>query len=84
MEKRLLRIAKGCRTYGGGYRSDPKLFWVYQAGIQTVIEALERAIEDPNDTQTRSLEGIGSEENDPLGRAETSVADRIYRLKKKD
>lgn len=38
-----LRIARGCTDYSGGYRCDPELFEAYQAGVKTVIRALEAA-----------------------------------------
>ena len=58
-----LRIARGCLDYGGGYRSDPALFEVYQEGIRTVICALESAQKTGlSDTQIRALHQIGGEQ----------------------
>lgn len=60
-QKRLLAIAKGCKDYGGGYRNDEKGYRAFQHGIQTVINALESSIENPNDIQAKMLETIGRE-----------------------
>jgi hypothetical protein len=65
-----LRIARGCTDYGGVYRSDPEQYEIYQAGIRTVIRALETALEmGLSDPQTRALYFIGKE--DGLKRKET-------------
>ncbi len=58
-DRNLLRVARGCRDYGGGYRYDPALFEAYQAGIETVIAALESAIKNPGDTQIQALAAMG-------------------------
>lgn len=59
--ERMLSIARGCRDYGGGYRGTAH-YDAYQAGIETVIAALEHAMESPLDTQIVALEQIGSAE----------------------
>lgn len=58
---RMVRIARGCLDYGGGYRSDEDMLSAFHGGIQTVINALEAAAKnDPSDTQVNALERIGS------------------------
>jgi len=56
-QKRLLSVAKGCKTYGGGHYG--RDYEIYQHGIDTVIRAIESSIKNPNDTQTLALEIIG-------------------------
>ncbi len=56
----LLNIARGCHDYGGGYR-DSLESEIFHHGIQTVINALEAAMKDPDRLQVRVLEGIGSQ-----------------------
>lgn len=55
-QARLLNVAKGCHDYGGGYRGGKVFAEVYHHGIQTVINALESAIREPDSTQVRALE----------------------------
>lgn len=56
-----LKIARGCTDYGGGYRYDADKFWIYQAGIETVIAALEAAARRGlDDTQVSALRRMGS------------------------
>jgi hypothetical protein len=55
----LVNIARGCHDYGGGYR-EPSESEIYHHGIQTVVNALEAALKDPNAFQVRMLESIGS------------------------
>ena len=58
-----LRIARGCMDYGGGYRSNPEHYEIYQDGIQTVINALTAASKKGlEDTQTAALHAIGANE----------------------
>jgi hypothetical protein len=51
----MLRIARGCTDYKGGY--DGAEYEAFQAGVGTVICALERA--DLRDTQTLALWHMG-------------------------
>lgn len=57
-----LRIARGCKDYGGGYR-DGEHYEAFKHGIQTVINALDHAefsgIKDP---QIATLYAIGAGE----------------------
>ena len=56
-----VRIARGCTDYGGGHRSNPEHYEIYQHGIQTVINALESAQRaGPEDTQVRALHCMGA------------------------
>jgi len=56
-----VRIARGCKDYGGGYRSDPLRLDAFHHGIQTVVNSLERAAESGmDDTQVAALHAIGS------------------------
>lgn len=52
-------IAKGCLDYGGGYRRSDRDLGIFHHGIQTVINALEGHLEQPN-TQTNALMRIGA------------------------
>ena len=56
-----LRIARGCTDYGGGHRSNPEHYEIYQHGIQTVINSLtaasNRGLED---TQVAALHVMGA------------------------
>ena len=58
-----LRIARGCTDYGGGHRSNPEHYEIYQHGIQTVINSLtaasNRGLED---TQVAALHVMGANE----------------------
>lgn len=57
-----LRIARGCKDYGGGYRYEPDLFKAYQAGISTVIVALTAAgNKGLADSQVRALHSMGTQ-----------------------
>ena len=59
-----LKIARGCTDYGGGHRSNPEHYEIYQHGIQTVINALTAASETGlKDTQTAALHAIGANAN---------------------
>jgi hypothetical protein len=59
-DRRLLNVAIGCHDYGGGHHGDGHMD-AYQHGIQTVINALTKALKNnPNDYQTNMLEGIGA------------------------
>lgn len=51
----MLRIARGCTDYKGGF--DGAEYKAFQAGVGTVICALERA--DLRDTQTTALWHMG-------------------------
>ena len=53
----MLRIARGCTDYKGGY--DGAEYEAFQAGVGTVICALERA--DLRDTQTLALWHMGKQ-----------------------
>lgn len=56
-----VRIARGCKDYGGGYRSNAEHFEIYQHGIGTVINALEDAEKRGlASSQTRALHAIGT------------------------
>lgn len=56
-----LRIARGCTDYGGGHRSNPEHYEIYQHGIQTVINALTAASKTGlEDMQTRALHVMGA------------------------
>lgn len=56
-----LRIARGCTDYGGGYRSNPEHFEIYQNGIKTVINALTAASKRGlDDTQIATLHTMGT------------------------
>ena len=56
-----LRIARGCTDYGGGHRSNPEHYEIYQHGIQTVINALTAASKTGlEDMQTRALHAMGA------------------------
>ena len=56
-----LRIARGCTDYGGGHRSNPEHYEIYQHGIQTVISALTAASKTGlEDMQTRALHAMGA------------------------
>jgi len=67
-----LRIARGCKDYGGGYRSGEH-YEAFQHGIQTVINALDHAefsgIKDP---QIATLYVIGGGEK-PTGTSKPKV-----------
>ena len=56
--QRMLDVARGCHDYGGGFRGTDK-FDAYQAGIATVVSALEHRIKDNADTQCNALEQMG-------------------------
>lgn len=56
--EQLLRVARGCRDYKGGY--DGEIYEAFQAGIETVIQAIESAMKNPQDPQTRALESMGA------------------------
>lgn len=57
-----VRIARGCTDYGGGYRSNPEHYEIYQNGINTVINALTAASKTGlDDTQTRALHSMGAD-----------------------
>ena len=51
----LLRIARGCTDYKGGY--DGAEYEAFQSGVATVVCALERA--DLRDSQTNALWQMG-------------------------
>ena len=55
-----IAIAKGCTDYSGGYRYDPELYEAYQAGILTVVTALQSAAKNGMDSQTSVLHAIGT------------------------
>jgi len=56
-----LKIARGCTDYGGGYRSDPKQYEIYQHGIKTVIAALTATRNNGlDDTQVAALHVMGA------------------------
>ena len=56
-----LRIARGCTDYGGGHRSNPEHYEIYQHGIQTVINALTAASKTGlDDMQTMALHSMGA------------------------
>jgi hypothetical protein len=56
-----VRIARGCKDYGGGYRGTPE-FEVFQHGIQTVVNALTAATDRGlGDLQVRVLPDLGDE-----------------------
>ena len=57
--KVLLNVAIGCHDYGGGHREE-KESEAFHHGIQTVINALEAAIRDPDNHQVKVLQAIGS------------------------
>jgi hypothetical protein len=59
--ERLVAVARGCHDYNGGYRGQGVLPDVFHEGIQTVISALEAAMENPQDSQVKALEIIGQE-----------------------
>ena len=60
--KDALRIALGCKDYGGGYRGNATEYEIYQHGIQTVINALRAAqSKGLGDTQVATLYQIGFE-----------------------
>lgn len=48
----LVRVVKGCTDYGGGYIGAE--YAAFQAGVGTVIAAVDHAVSDP-DSQTRAL-----------------------------
>jgi hypothetical protein len=57
-----LRIALGCKDYGGGYRGNAEEYEIYQHGIQTVVNALRSAhIKGLKDSQVSALHQIGYE-----------------------
>ena len=56
--ERLINVARGCHDYGGGH-ADTKASEAFHHGIQTVINALEAAANDPASMQVRVLESIG-------------------------
>lgn len=62
-----LKIAKGCTDYGGGYRSNPEQFEIYQHGIQTVINCLKSAFEKglKDNHQVAVLHSIGGLSSNP-------------------
>lgn len=54
-----LRIARGCHDFNGGHYDEAHD--IYHHGIQTVINALERAAKDGlKDYSIRVLHGIGA------------------------
>lgn len=56
-----VRIASGCKDYGGGYRGTD-YFEAYQHGIATVVASLRAAAEKGlQDTQVRALHTIGAD-----------------------
>ena len=70
-----LRIALGCKDYGGGHRSDGHME-IYQHGIWTVINALERAQKNGlADTQVAALHSIGAAdpESQPAAQQQTGM-----------
>lgn len=62
-QKRLLEVAKGCRSYGGGHR-DWDRYEAFQHGINTVIRALEEAIKNDKNTQVLAIQQFGSESDE--------------------
>ena len=56
--KRLLNVARGCHDYGGGYREEKEIE-IFHHGIQTVINSLEAAVNQPDSLQIEVLESIG-------------------------
>lgn len=57
----ILRVARGCFDYGGGYRSDDGKLEIYHHGVQTVVNALEGfAARGMKDTQIAVLYRMGA------------------------
>lgn len=59
----ILNVARGCHDYGGGYR-DLVQSDAFHHGVQTVINALEHAVKEPDCLQVRMLESIGRKEKE--------------------
>lgn len=55
-----LTLAKGCRDYGGGWRTDAQAE-IYLHGIQTVVNVLESVLSKGFDSQTAAVFAVGKE-----------------------
>jgi hypothetical protein len=56
-----IAISKGCKDFGGGYRTDEELE-IFHRGIQTVTNCLEALCSDGDSYQLRVVERIGRQE----------------------
>lgn len=72
-----IACAFGCKDYGGGYRGDPEKLDIYHHGIETVARTLKSRRDNPTDTQSRAVLGIGREELAALDAERKGEADQL-------
>jgi len=62
--QRAIRLARGCKDYGGGYRSDDGQLSAFHHGMDTVVNVLTAALEqgEKPSLQVRMVERFGRED----------------------